>query len=65
MILSNKMKIIEVKTMYLKQIDAEEPVENMRLFCLGKELKDELFVYSYDIMNDQVMQAQVKPLLKD
>jgi hypothetical protein len=35
-------------------------VENMRMFCLGKELKDELFVYSYDIADEMTVQVMIK-----
>lgn len=52
MTISNKWTIVELKQHYLNAIEAKEPVANMRLFCLGKELKDELFVYSYDIASD-------------
>lgn len=27
----------------------------IRLFAMGKELKDDLFVYSYDIMNESTV----------
>jgi len=33
---------------------------DIRLFSLGKELKDELFMYSYDITDEVVMQAMIK-----
>jgi hypothetical protein len=33
--------------------------ESLRLFCLGKELKDELFVYSYDIKDEMIIQAMI------
>jgi hypothetical protein len=32
-------------------------VEDLRLFCLGKELKDDLFLYSYEIKDEMVIQA--------
>ncbi len=33
---------------------------DIRLFSLGKELKDDLFMYSYDITDEVVMQAMIK-----
>jgi hypothetical protein len=33
---------------------------NVRLFAMGKELKDELWVYSYDMMNESTVQAMIK-----
>lgn len=38
----------------------ETKVENCRLFCLGKELKDDLFMYSYDIADEVVMQLMIR-----
>jgi hypothetical protein len=32
----------------------------VRLFCLGKELKDDLFMYSYDIVDEVVMQLMIR-----
>jgi len=34
-------------------------LSDIRLFCLGKELKDDLFLYSYDIKDEMVIQAMV------
>ena len=34
--------------------------ENIRLFCLGKELKDEMFLYSYDIQDEMIVQCMFK-----
>jgi hypothetical protein len=33
--------------------------EKMRLFCLGKELKDEFFLYTYDIIDDMTVQVML------
>ena len=44
-----------VKTNYLSQVGSEKVAEKsadvskLRFFCMGKELKDELFIYSYDL----------------
>jgi len=32
----------------------------VRIFCLGKELKDDLFMYSYDIADEVVMQVMIR-----
>ena len=34
------------------------------MFCLGKELKDDLFLYSYDIIDDITVQALIKLWVK-
>ena len=50
-----------VKTNYLSQIGAEKVAEKnadvskLRFFCLGKELKDELFIYSYEMADNIVV----------
>ena len=33
--------------------------DKMRLFCLGKELKDEFFLYTYDIIDDMTVQVMI------
>ena len=51
-----------LKLNYLREVGMDEAsLPKMRLFCLGKELKDDLFLYSYDIGDDLVMQAMFKP----
>ena len=50
-----------VKTSYLSQVGAEKVAEKnadvskLRFFCLGKELKDELFIYSYEMADNIVV----------
>tara|TARA_B110000285_G_scaffold97687_1_gene111485 strand:- start:864 stop:1001 length:138 start_codon:yes stop_codon:yes gene_type:complete len=34
--------------------------EQIRMFAMGKELKDDLFVYSYDIINESTVQVMIK-----
>ncbi len=29
------------------------------MFCLGKELKDELFLYTYDIIDEMTVQVMI------
>jgi hypothetical protein len=53
---SNLLSVAEFKLIYLNKInDKENKVENIRMFCLGKELKDDLFLYSYDIADEMVL----------
>ena len=55
-----------MKTKYLSQVSAEKVAERsadvskLRFFCMGKELKDELFIYSYDLVDDVVVQAMLR-----
>lgn len=58
---SNLVTISEFKQMYIDKLnDANIKVENIRMFCLGKELKDELFLYTYDIFDDMTVQVMIK-----
>ena len=42
-------------------ISVEEiPLSRLRFFCMGKELQDDLYLYSYDIASDMVVQAMIK-----
>ena len=50
---SNQLDIKSLKNLYLEQIkDPEINFEALRMFAMGKELKDELFVYSYDMIDE-------------
>ena len=55
-----------MKSKYLSQVSAEKVAERsadvskLRFFCMGKELKDELFIYSYDLVDDVVVQAMLR-----
>jgi hypothetical protein len=58
---SNLVSILDFKKMYIDKIgDATLKPDNIRLFCLGKELKDDLYLYSYDIMDEMAIQAMIK-----
>lgn len=58
---SNLVSIQQFKLMYLEKIEEKNiKPENLRMFCLGKELKDDLFLYSYDIFDEMTVQAQIK-----
>jgi len=59
--ISNKMSISDFKKEYVAQLKDDIPdVGNIRLFAMGKELKDELWIYSYDMMNESTVQAMIK-----
>lgn len=50
-----------VKTAFLSQVGAAKAAEKgaevskIRFFCLGKELKNELFLYSYEMTDNMVV----------
>ena len=59
--MSNFENIKKIKIMYLGEVGmTEDSIDKIRLFCLGKELTDDLFLYSYDIGDDLVCQAMIK-----
>lgn len=63
---SNLSTIEQVKGIYLEQCDqakVEEKgatAEKVRFFCLGKELKNDLFLYSYEMADKIVVQAMLR-----
>ena len=58
---SNYISVADFKKKYVEKVnDTTFKVDNLRLFCLGKELKDELFLYTYDIIDGIIVQAQIK-----
>jgi hypothetical protein len=61
MTISNRATVASLKTQYLTEKNlADTPLDKVRVFCLGKELKDELFMYSYDVADDVVMQLMIR-----
>lgn len=60
---SNLLSILEFKEKYLEKLgDANLKPDNLRMFCLGKELKDDQFLYSYDIIDEMTIQVMYKNL---
>jgi len=58
---SNLLSIKELKQKYLVALGVTDiKLEDMRLFCLGKELKDDLHIYNYDIKDEMMVQAMIK-----
>jgi hypothetical protein len=59
--ISNLLPISDFKKEYISLLgEAGISLENVRFFAMGKELKDELWIYSYDIMNESTVQAMIK-----
>lgn len=59
--LSNLMGIKEFKELYLAELgDDEITIDKIRMFAMGKELKEDLFIFSYDIMNESTVQVMIK-----
>lgn len=60
---SNQTQIQDLKAAYLESSGVDgtlDDLSGLRFFCMGKELKDELYLYSYDIASDMVVQAMIK-----
>lgn len=55
---SNHISIKELKQLYLDKLQEDEKditgmeIEKLRFFCLGKELMDDLFIYSYELKDE-------------
>lgn len=59
--LTNLMSITDFKQAYIDALnDSELTTDKLRMFAMGKELKDDLFVYSYDIMDESTVQVMIK-----
>ena len=43
-----------------KVAEKKADVSKLRFFCLGKELKNEFFLYSYDMSDNIVVQAMLR-----
>ncbi len=70
--LSNLMSIIDLKKTYLELLKSKElstdldlDSSRIRMFAMGKELKDDLFVYSYDIINESTVQVMFRQPVAD
>ena len=58
---SNLTQIDQFKQIYIDKLEEEGlTCDRIRMFAMGKELKDDLFIYSYDIMNDLTVQVMIK-----
>ena len=54
----NTTQVVNLKLEYLDELEIPRDDLNLvRFFCMGKELKDDLYLYSYDIASDMVVQA--------
>mmetsp|Transcript_31546 Transcript_31546/g.48229 ORF Transcript_31546/g.48229 Transcript_31546/m.48229 type:complete len:134 (-) Transcript_31546:8-409(-) len=65
--ISNLISIADLKQIYLQKLKEKEiagtadlKVAQFRFFCMGKELQDDLFLYSYDIKSDMTIQCMVR-----
>ena len=62
---SNLLSISELKQLFLDKLgNSELKPENLRFFCLGKELVNDLFVYSYDLKEEMTVQCAKRPIMK-
>jgi hypothetical protein len=55
---SNLISIVDFKEMYITALKGNGKglsSGNIRMFAMGKELKDDLFLYSYDILNESTV----------
>lgn len=59
--ISNLENVGTFKQKYIDKLGAKDlKAENVRMFCLGKELRDELFLYSYDLIDEMTVQVMFK-----
>ena len=64
--LNNLMGVVDFKKKYVELLNSKELTKgeldpaNIRMFAMGKELKDDLFIYSYDIINESTVQVMIR-----
>mmetsp|Transcript_22383 Transcript_22383/g.34643 ORF Transcript_22383/g.34643 Transcript_22383/m.34643 type:complete len:81 (-) Transcript_22383:20-262(-) len=64
--ISNLISIKDFKAMYVEKLsDDTVQTTGLRFFAMGKELKDDLFVYSYDILNESTVQVMIRKPVAD
>lgn len=49
------MSIGSLKQHYCDLLDGKVQPHELRFFCMGKELQDDLFLYSYDISDEMTI----------
>jgi hypothetical protein len=59
---SNLLSINELKINFIEKMELDLKPENIRFFCLGKELQDDLFLYSYDIKDEMAIQCMQRKM---
>ena len=60
---SNLMSVADLKKLFLDKLGSKSAgldAKKLRFFCLGKELQDDLYVYSYNLMDDITIQCMVR-----
>lgn len=60
---NNLLPVNEFIKMYiaeLKKKDMDISSDTIRMFAMGKELKPDLWLYSYDILNESTVQVMIK-----
>jgi hypothetical protein len=60
---SNLTPILEFKQNYISALGEDGiglKVDQLRMFAMGKELKNDLFIYSYDILDESTVQVMIK-----
>ena len=62
--IDNDLSILQLKELYIEHIKKNDSdkadamtASALRFLCLGKELKDDLFVYSYDLTDELTIQC--------
>lgn len=58
--ISNLDSILDVKGKYITKSGKSAKATQVRLFCMGKELTNENFLYSYDIDAEKVITILIR-----
>lgn len=61
--ITNQLAVTGFKQKYIEELGADGAdlaPSQLRMFAMGKELKDDLFIYSYDILNESTVQVMIR-----
>lgn len=63
--MSNLSTIADLKQHYIEALQKSNTgkdctIAHLRMFCMGRELKDELYIYSYDLTENITIQVLIK-----
>jgi hypothetical protein len=60
---SNLLSVKQLKQEFITKLGDKGndlSFENLRFFCLGKELQDDLYLYSYDLTDEITIQCMLR-----
>ena len=60
MSVNNDVTILELKNLYRAQLKDEIAADQIRLFAMGKDLTNDLFLYSYGVKDGLTLMGMIR-----